>query len=202
MLRVGLTGGIGSGKTTVSDRFSALGIPVIDADSIAYELTQKGGAGYEAIIEEFGPEVTTPEGELDRRRLRQIVFSDPQQLARLEAILHPLVRQRITQRLDQLEQETNAPYCIISVPLIIEADMLDLVDRLIVVDVPEEVQVARASQRDGTSEAEIARILKRQASRAQRLAAADLVIDNSGDLASTQRQIEAIDALLRQHTQS
>lgn len=202
MLRVGLTGGIGAGKTLVSNYFADLGIPVIDADHIAHALTVAGSPACEAIKAEFGTDFFFANGALDRRKLRQAVFSNPAQLKRLEAILHPRIRERIEAEVGQLREE-GTPYCIVAMPLLIEADMLDLVDKLIVVDVPEAMQIQRVIERDQTSPGLVEKILGQQASRDRRLALADHVIDNSASQAATRRQVEALDnALRRDHSNS
>ncbi len=197
MLRVGLTGGIGSGKTLVSNLFAELGIPVVDADEISRELTATpDAAGSRAIRDRFGPDFFLADGQLDRRKLRETVFTEPRRLRELEAILHPLVRNRIGRELDRLEREGH-PYCIVSIPLLIEAGMDDLVDRIIVVDAPESLQLERVIKRDASSADETRKILSRQASREARLAHADHVIDNSTTPEATRKQVVALDPQLR-----
>ena len=197
MLRVGLTGGIGSGKTLVSRLFAELGIPVVDADEISRALTATPDApGSRAIRDRFGPDFFLADGRLDRRKLRETVFTEPRRLSELEAILHPLVRNRIERELDRLEREGH-PYCIVSIPLLIEAGMDDLVDRIIIVDAPEALQLERVIKRDASSADETRRILSRQASREARLAHADHVIDNSTTPEATRKQVVALDRQLR-----
>jgi dephospho-CoA kinase len=178
MLVVGLTGGIGSGKTTVANLFSALGAPLIDADVIARELVAPGSPVLNEIIDCFGADVLDPRGDLDRLRLRQRVFTDPGQRRRLEAILHPRIRAEIARQIGRLD----APYCIVSIPLLVETAQTDLVDRILVVDCPPELQRERVARRDGWGEDEITGAMQAQATRAERLAAADDVIVNDRDL--------------------
>jgi dephospho-CoA kinase len=174
-LIVGITGGIGSGKTTVADLFSSLQVPIIDADEIAKQAVMPGNPAYEEIIEQFGPGILTASGELDRRRLRERAFSDPVARTNLEEIIHPRVYAAITAQLAAL----NAPYAIVVVPLLIETGAKELVDRILVVDTSEESQIERTNRRDGTSRDTINKILAAQLDRRSRLSAADDVIENS-----------------------
>jgi dephospho-CoA kinase len=174
---VGLTGGIGSGKSTVADRFAALGATIVDTDAIAHELTGPGGAAMARIRAEFGDGVIAPDGRLDRAAMREIAFKDPQARKRLEAILHPMIRQTSEQRIAQ----ATGPYAISVVPLLVEGgNWKGRVDRVLVVDCPEEVQVARVMQRSGLAAEQVRAIMAAQATRAARLAAADDVVDNGG----------------------
>jgi dephospho-CoA kinase len=186
VLVVALTGGIGSGKSTVAEHFSALGVPVIDADAISHELTAPGSPGVAAIADAFGPSVLGPNGSLDRGALREIVFSTPPARARLEAILHPRIRERMLERLSAVD----APYAILVIPLLFETGQADLADRILVVDLPEGEQIRRVRSRSGLKAAEIRRILSAQATRSLRLEHADDVIDNRGDRAALSAQIE------------
>ncbi len=190
-LTVGLTGGIGSGKTVVSDRFASHGVPVIDTDLIARELVELGQPALAEIAVEFGPECLDAAGNLDRAALRARVFVDLAGRQRLEAILHPRIRAVAQARTAALD----APYGVLVIPLLVETKMVDLVDRVLVVDVAEAEQLRRVMQRDRMSESEARRILAAQASRSQRLALADDVLENSGDLASLDRRV----ADLHQH---
>ena len=147
MLRIGLTGGIGSGKSTVAALFAHRGIPVIDTDVIARELVGPGQPALAEIAREFGNDLVTANGELDRGRLRQRVFDDPAARRRLEAILHPRIRAAVQQRLAALD----TPYCLIVIPLLVETKFDEFVDRVLVVDVDEEYQRERTSRRDGVS---------------------------------------------------
>lgn len=188
MFVIGLTGGIGSGKTTVSDRFAALGVPVIDADLVAREVVEPGQPGLARVIGHFGPDLLTNEGRLDRDRLRQRVFSDPEARQALEAILHPLIRARMQERLAAL----RTPYAILAIPLLTETGRRDLVDRILVVDIPEAQQLERVQRRNGMDREEIRAILAAQSSRSKRLAIADDIIDNSGDLPALVAQIDRL----------
>ena len=194
MLKVGLTGGIGSGKTTVANDFAALGVPVIDADQIARELVTLGQPALQAIVNAFGPDVLDSAGYLDRARLRVRVFADADinsaQRQLLESILHPLIRAEMQRRVLDMAGQENIPYVLLSIPLLVEGGRTDLVERILVVDVPEALQYQRVRARDGSSsEAEIAAILRVQASRQQRLAVADDVIVNDAGLEKLHQQV-------------
>lgn len=185
-LRVGLTGGIGSGKSVVAARFAALGASIIDTDQIARGMTVPGGPAMPAIVAEFGPEFADASGAMDRERMRALVFSDLGAKARLEAILHPLIR---ATALAAAESATGA-YVIYDVPLLVESgSWRDRVDRVLVVDCPEDVQVARVTARSGLDASQVLAIMATQATRAARLAAADDIIDNEGELAALAPQI-------------
>lgn len=187
-LIVGLTGGIGSGKTTVSDLFANKGIEIIDADVIAREVVTPGQPALAQIIQRFGEEVIDNSGALDRKALRQIVFSDPDAKQWLNHLLHPLIRKRMLQAC----QQATSDYCILSVPLLVENQMTAMVDKVLVVDLPESVQLARASRRDDSDQQEIRRIMDAQASRAERLAVADDIIDNSGIPDALHKQVDTL----------
>ncbi|MEN8167247.1 MAG: dephospho-CoA kinase [Pseudomonadota bacterium] len=178
MLVVALTGGIGSGKSTVSKRFEELGVPVIDSDLIAREQVAPGSPGLREIQERFGSAVIQPDGTLDRPALRKLVFDVPEKRKQLEAILHPRIRAEMERRLKRL----NAPYAILVIPLLLESGQRDLANRILVVDCPESVQIGRVQQRDGLDPAQLKQILAVQTNRATRLAAADDVIENNGSL--------------------
>ena len=190
-LRIGLTGGIASGKTAVSNRFAALGVPVIDTDLISRELVEPGQPALSAIAARFGDHILSPDGHLDRAALRQHIFGDANARQALEAILHPRIRAEVRRRIADIK----APYLIVVVPLLFESRFDDLVDRVLVVDVPEAIQRQRVRARDGGDPAQTERILSAQMARPERLSRADEVIDNHADLDALQRQVD------RLHTQ-
>lgn len=185
---VGLSGGIGSGKTAVSDRFATRGITVVDADVIARQVVEPGGDALKAIQQHFGDAIVDANGELQRAELRKRIFSNAEDKQWLEALLHPLIA---TETLNQLEQ-ANGPYVIYVSPLLVEGGQKALCDRLLVIDVPESVQVARTMTRDDNDQAQVERIMASQASRQQRLDAADDVIDNSGDIEHLDAEVETL----------
>jgi dephospho-CoA kinase len=192
-LRIGLTGGIGAGKSTVAEVFAGLGVPVFDADRVARELVEPGQPALAEVVAAFGDSVLAPDGRLDRAALRARVFADDAARARLEAILHP----RVMDRLEALARAADADYCVLVIPLLVETGQADQVDRVLVVDLPEELQVARVVARDGGGLEAARAILRAQASRAERLAVADDVIRNAGDRAELGRAIEALDRRYR-----
>ncbi len=184
-LRVGLTGGIASGKTTVADLFAELGVPVIDTDVIARQVVEPGEPGLARVQEAFGDGVIDASGRLDRKGLRRRVFSSQADRKRLEEILHPFIRARM------LEQSAAAggPYQIIVVPLLVESGLEGLFDRILVVDVPRETQISRLLERDRESQDQAKSILSAQASREERLSAADDIIQNTGGLDKLRGQV-------------
>lgn len=189
-LIIGLTGGIGSGKSAAADMFAALGAAIVDADAIAHELTGPGGGAMAAIRATFGPSVVAESGALNRTAMRQLAFTDPDARKRLEAILHPMIREQSEAR-SQAATAAGAPYLMLVVPLLVESpDYRNRVKRVLVVDCPEDMQIARVMARSKLAEAEIRRILVTQASRAQRLAAADDIILNDADLAHLSDQVK------------
>jgi len=173
-----LTGGIASGKTAVSERFARLGVPVVDTDVIARELVQPSQPALNAIVDEFGEEVLDEHGRLDRRRMREIIFRDPDSKKRLEAILHPSIGARAMERILSLD----CNYCILVVPLLAESGRYQWADRVLVVDVDEETQITRLEVRDTVSREQAETALMAQSSRQQRLKLADDVIENNGSL--------------------
>jgi dephospho-CoA kinase len=186
-----LTGGIGSGKSSVARLFEAHGVAVIDADALAHELTAPGGAALPAIRAAFGPEVVDERGALDRERMRRRAFGDPAARKRLEAILHPLIRDESERR----RAAAPSAYVILMIPLLVESgDPRRRCDRVLVVDCPEAEQIRRVMLRSNLARAEVAAIMAAQASRAERLAHADDVIDNGGDPSGLPRQVEALHA--------
>lgn len=192
---IGLTGGIGSGKSLVAARFEELGVTVVNADTVAREVVAKGEPALDAIRAHFGEDIVLPSGELDRRKLREIIFRDTAEKTWLEALLHPIIRLRI---IDQLRAAPSR-YAILESPLLLETDQHLLVEKIIVVDVDEATQISRASARDGSDVAQIKSIIAAQMPRTERLKKADFVIDNSGTPAATLQQV---DELHRQFTQS
>ncbi len=189
MFTVGLTGGIGSGKSTVADLFAALGVPVIDTDAIARELTRPGGEALDAIRAAFGGTVMAAGDTLDRAALRHRVFSDAEARHQLEAILHPRIRQIVTRTLATLA----APYALVVIPLLVETGgYRDVLNRVLVVDCPEDVQIARVMARSGLARGEVEAILAAQAGRAARLAAADDVILNTASPEALRTQVAAL----------
>jgi dephospho-CoA kinase len=187
-LVVGLTGGIGSGKSAAADEFGRLGATIVDTDLIAHELTAAGGAAVPQVEKIFGKDFVAG-GAMDRKRMREHVFSDAQAKRRLESLLHPLIREESGRRI----AAAPGPYVVHVVPLLVESpDYRKRVDRVLVVDVPEEVQVARVRARSGLPEDQVRAIMHTQAARADRLAAADDVIENSGSLEALRKQVAAL----------
>ncbi|EZH83070.1 dephospho-CoA kinase [Aeromonas hydrophila] len=174
MYVIAITGGIGSGKTTIANQFAELGIEVVDADVIAREVVEPGTPALATIAAHFGSEVITPDGQLDRRRLRERVFTDPQAKGWLNALLHPLIRTEMQRQC----AAARSPYCLLVVPLLVENRLTALANRVLVIDVDEATQIERTCRRDGVSREQAQAILAAQASRAERLAAADDVLDN------------------------
>lgn len=190
MLRVGLSGGIGSGKSTVADLFARHHVPVIDTDRIARDIVRPGEPALDQIVREFGKDVLDAGGNLDRARLRTRVFNDTDARLRLEAILHPRIRATVLSELSSLQ----APYCLIVVPLLIETGFRELMDRVLVVDADEARQVERTTARDGVSVEAAHKILAAQAKREERLAQADDVIINNGTLEQLAHEVERLHA--------
>jgi dephospho-CoA kinase len=186
---VGLTGGIGSGKSAAAEEFARLGATIVDTDVIAYELTGKGGAAIPAIETLFGHDVLGPDGSMDRRKVRERVFADPAAKQKLEALLHPMIREESARRI----AAAAGPYVVHVVPLLIESpDYRARVDRVLVVDSPEQTQIERVRARSGLSEREVRAIMRNQVTRAARVAAADDVIDNGGSREALREQVAAL----------
>jgi dephospho-CoA kinase len=178
MLTIGLTGGVGCGKSTIADLFQRQNVPVIDADIIARDLVAPDSRILRDIVAAFGEGILLPDGQLNRRKLRRIAFEQPENRRRLENILHPAMRSEILARKDM----PSTPYCLVVIPLLVESGMIDLVDRVLVVDCDEAQQIARVTARDSCTADEVRAIIASQASRDTRLAAADDVILNTGDI--------------------
>lgn len=183
MYVVAITGGIGSGKTTVANQFAALGIEVVDADLIAREVVAPGTPALAAITSHFGPEILTEQGLLDRRVLRERIFSDPAAKSWLNALLHPIIRSEMLRQCAAV----SSPYCLLVVPLLVENRLTELADRVLVIDVDEATQIERTCRRDGVSREQAQAILASQASRSERLAMADDVLDNQSGTTETIR---------------
>ncbi len=185
---IGITGGIGSGKTAVSDHFEHLGITVVDADLASRAVVELGTPALASIAQHFGEQVLQTDGSLDRAHLRRAIFEDPAQRQWLEALLHPLIRDEIVSGLES----AKSPYALLVSPLLIESGQSQLTQRVLVVDVPEELQLSRTTARDNNSEQQVKAIMAAQASRQQRLDAADDVVLNDGTLEHLQAQVETL----------
>ena len=183
MYVVAITGGIGSGKTTVANQFAALGIEVVDADLIAREVVEPGTPALAAIASHFGPGILDEQGRLDRRALRERIFSDPAAKSWLNALLHPIIRSEMLRQC----AAANSPYCLLVVPLLVENRLTELADRVLVIDVDEATQIERTCRRDGVNREQAQAILASQASRSERLAMADDVLDNQSGTTETIR---------------
>ena len=183
MYVVAITGGIGSGKTTVANQFAALGIEVVDADLIAREVVEPGTPALTAIASHFGPGILDEQGRLDRRALRERIFSDPAAKSWLNALLHPIIRSEMLRQCAAV----SSPYCLLVVPLLVENRLTELADRVLVIDVDEATQIERTCRRDGVSLEQAQAILASQASRSERLAMADDVLDNQSGTTETIR---------------
>ena len=185
---VGLTGGIGSGKSAAAQIFRTCGVEVIDADSLAREVVEPGQPALSDIAAYFGSELLTAEGHLDRAALRKIVFSNPEQKSWLENLLHPLIAELLQRRLNA----TKSPYAILESPLLLETEQYKLVDRVIVIDVNEEIQIARSVRRDGSDEAVIRSIIASQIDRSKRIQHADDLVSNEEGLEQLREKVEAL----------
>jgi dephospho-CoA kinase len=194
MLRVGLTGGVASGKSTVAALFAARGAPVLDTDVIAREVVEPGQPALEALVESQGDGILDGEGRLDRARLRDRLFADEALRREVEGILHPAIRAE----LDRQSAAAGGPYQVFVIPLLVEAKWHRAVDRVLVVDCSEEEQIRRLMARDGETRVAAARMLAAQTTRAERLAAADDVIDNGSETADLPGQVERLDRKYRQ----
>jgi dephospho-CoA kinase len=188
---VGVSGGIGSGKTTVTDLFAEHGIDVIDADVIARQVVEPGSAALKAIVEKFGVNILQADGHLNRQSLRAMVFSDAGLKAWLNNLLHPLIRLQMQEQ----TQAANSPYCLLSVPLLVENKLTTVVDRVLIVDVSENTQIERSVLRDKSNVEQIRAIMRAQASRAERLACADDVVNNEGSPRELRPQVDKLHAM-------
>ncbi|SDD79719.1 dephospho-CoA kinase [Cupriavidus sp. YR651] len=198
MLEIGLTGGIGSGKTRVADLFAARGAALIDTDLIAHEITAPGGAAIAPLVAAFGPGCLRPDGAMDRDAMRALVFSDPTAKATLEGITHPLIRSVTEARAAAIRAAGQHPYLIYVVPLLVESGTWrGRVGRVLVVDCHEETQISRVMARNGFTREQVLSIMCRQATRAERLAQADDVVDNDGPPDALPPQVARLDALYR-----
>ena len=187
-LCIGLTGGIGSGKSTVANMFIEKGVPVIDMDVIAHQLVEPGQPALEKIVALFGKSVLLDDGQLDRKTLRELIFAKPSARQQLEQILHPRIRQEVQQQIKAVE----SPYCIIAIPLLLETNQQDLVQRILVVDSSEEHQIERTVKRDLCNAEQVKSIIHNQIDRATRVSQADDIIDNTSDQAYLQEQVDKL----------
>ena len=190
MAVVGLTGGIGSGKSTVARLFGALGVHWVDADDVAREVVEPGTPALEKIAEHFGQEILMPDGGLDRAALRRIVFDAPEERAWLEELLHPVIREELMRQLRP--DNYSLPYVLLVSPLLLETDQHELVEKIVVVDVPVEVQIQRTMARDTNDREQVERIIAAQMPREQRLRKADNVVDNNLAIIDVERQVEQL----------
>ncbi|WP_239495327.1 dephospho-CoA kinase [Salinicola halophilus] len=193
---IGVTGGIGSGKSAVARTFGELGIGWVDADDVARQVVRPGEPALAAIVSRYGRGILLDDDTLDRRALRQRIFDDPAERAWLEGETHPRIRQRLREHLARLRRE--GPYCLLVSPLLLESGQREMIDRLLVVDVPTDMQIERTLARDGVERRQVEAIIAAQAPRDERLAAADDVIDNSAPLAQLREAVVALDARYRQ----
>jgi dephospho-CoA kinase len=187
---IGLTGGIGSGKSTVARMFGALGVHWVDADDVARQVVEPGTQALRAIADHFGESILQGNGELDRAALRQKVFEDPEQRRWLEGLLHPIIRQELIRQLSP--EDYNLPYVMLVSPLLLETNQHELVERIVVVDVPEETQINRTMARDGNSREQVERILAAQMPRVARREKADAIINNAQPLERVEASVHAL----------
>jgi dephospho-CoA kinase len=185
---IGLTGGVGSGKTTVANLFAEYGTPIIDADRIARELVEPGQPALQRVVQDFGDEILNSDGTLNRKQLRELIFHDSGRRKQLEAMLHPLIRENMLQQLESL----SAPYAILVVPLLVDTGNWEMMDRILVVDTEEDLQIERVMERDSVSQEHAESIVDIQVSRQERLAAADDVIENTGSIEDLKTQVKRL----------
>lgn len=188
MLVVGLTGGIGTGKTTVSNMFAALGVPIIDADVIAHDITRANQPAANKIIAHFGKSILTPDNQLNRAKLREIIFNQPEEKRWLEQLLHPIIIQRMKDEV----QHTDAPYCIVAIPLLFESGPYDFIDRVLLVDADTSKQIERVVARDKTFSSEVTKMINAQHDRNQKRERADDIINNQGTLSDLESAVKAL----------
>lgn len=192
-LRVGLTGGIGSGKSTICDLFSQLNVPIIDADLIAKEIVEPGTEGLQKVVSIFGKDILNKQGSLDRKKLREIIFNNDSNLKQLNSILHPLVYQSI----ELQSQSIVAPYCVIAIPLLFETNGEQFVDRVLFIDSPIELQIQRTIERDSVPRSQVENIIRSQMSRENKLTLADDIIDNSSSINHIKQEVLRLDRFYR-----
>jgi len=188
MLVIGLTGGIGSGKSTVAKLFADLGVPIIDADVISRELTQPDQQAFTSIVKHFGNEIVLTDGTLDRAKLRTIIFDHSKERQWLENLLHPLIRNEMA---DQIKKQTK-PYCIAVIPLLLEVEFYAFINRILVIDAPEHIQIERVMSRDNAAKEHVEAILKSQATRHDRIVRAHDIILNDGVMTDLAAQVEKL----------
>lgn len=188
MLVVGLTGGVGSGKSTVATLFAKHGVPIIDADVVAREVTAPDTQDFAKIVKHFGAGIVLPDGTLNRGQLRQLIFKDPKQRLWLEKLLHPSIRTEMQKKLNEI----NAPYCIAVIPLLLEVEFYYFINRILVVDAPEAEQIRRVMQRDSATKSDVEAILDSQASRIDRRSKAHDIITNDGKLEDLNAQVDKL----------
>ena len=188
ILKIGLTGGIGSGKSTACEIFSELGVPIIDADTIAHNLVEPGMPALEEITKLFGKKAILNDGSLNRKIIRDQIFANETERKKLENILHPAIFKEIASQIKHLDTK----YCIVSIPLLLETNVPDVIDRILVIDVAREFQLSRASIRDNASKENIDRIIDKQVSREERRAAADDIVNNEGNIECLRKKIHSL----------
>ncbi len=193
MLTIGLTGGIGSGKTTVTDLFASLGVPIIDADVISRQLVEPGSETLLRIQAQLGPGVINPDGQLNRQQLRQLIFQSATARAQLDAIMHPAILAEIQRQTAQY----HAAYCIISIPLLLETKQQNEVDRILVIESNQPLRIKRVTQRDKVSDEQVHAIINSQASDSERRLAADDIINNNSDISALKDQVNRLHARYR-----
>ncbi len=192
MLKVGLTGGIGSGKSTAVDAFRVLGIPIIDADKIAKDMVETGSKALDELADHFGDKVLTDQGALDRQQLKNIIFEDENALQKVEDILHPRIKKEIQDQISRIIETSSAAYLIVDIPLLVEKNYQEMFDEIIVVDTLPEQQIERVSQRDNLSSTQIKNIIKAQATREERIKHATHILNNSQTPEYLQEQIKTL----------